>query len=177
LRLAAASIQLSNASIRDLILSRPCRDSGAEIIGVLIIGAERSAFRANRANKVCNNYFLAKSKHFEICGDGCRKAQAIEARRQFDERNKDEKVEAIYENHYQYWHNRLRRLKTGNAAETDVTAFTNIFKDFRKSAIKRKNEVKNGKIKLSAFTSWLAEQQNIVDGMVKRGGEKWATEP
>jgi hypothetical protein len=123
--------------------------------------------------KVCSSFFLAKSKHFEICGDECRRAQAVEARRQFDERNKDEKVEAIYENHYQYWYNRLRRLKKSNTAEADVTAFTNIFKDFRKGAIKRKNEVKSGKMKLSAFTSWLAEQQNIVDGMVKRGGEKW----
>jgi hypothetical protein len=123
--------------------------------------------------KVCNSYFLTKSKHFEICGDECRKAQAIEARRQFDERNKYEKVEAIYENHYQYWYNRLRRLKTGNAAEADVTAFANTFNKFRKEAVKRKNEVKSGKIKLSAFTSWLAEQQSIVDSMVKRGGEKW----
>jgi len=123
--------------------------------------------------KSCNNYFLAKSKHFEICGDECRKAQAVEARRQFDERNKDEKVELIYENHYQYWYNRLRRLKKSNAVESDVTAFTNIFNDFRKSAVKRKNDVKSGKLKLSAFTSWLAEQQNIVDSVVKRGGEKW----
>jgi hypothetical protein len=123
--------------------------------------------------KVCSNYFLAKSKHFEICGDECRKAQAVEARRQFDERNKDEKVEAIYENHYQYWYNRFRRLKKSKADEADITAFTNMFKKFRKDAIKRKNEVKNGKMKLSAFTSWLAEQQNIVDGVVKRGGEKW----
>jgi hypothetical protein len=123
--------------------------------------------------KVCNNYFLVKSKHFEICGHECRKAQAVEARRQFDERNNGEKGEAIYENHYQYWYNRLRRLKTGNAAEADVTAFNDTFNKFRKEAVKRKNEVKSGKMKLSAFTSWLAEQQNIVDSMVKRGGEKW----
>ncbi|MDR2559891.1 MAG: hypothetical protein LBC86_10200 [Oscillospiraceae bacterium] len=123
--------------------------------------------------KVCGSYFLTKSRHFELCGDECRKAQAIEARRQFDERNKDEKVEAIYENHYQYWYNRLRRLKKSNAAEADILAFTNIFNKFRKEAVKRKNEVKSGKMKLSAFTSWLAEQQNIVDGVVKRGGEKW----
>jgi hypothetical protein len=119
--------------------------------------------------KVCAANFLTTSKHFEICSDECRKAQAVEARRQFDERNKGDKAEAIYENHYQYWYNRLRKLKRNNAPQEEIVIFTKAFDKFRNGAVKRKAEVKNGKIKLSEFTTWLAAQQDIVDGLVKRG--------
>jgi len=127
--------------------------------------------------KVCDTRFLARSRHFELCGNECRKESEIEAKRQFEERNKDCKIEKTYENHYQYWYNRLRRLKKTNADETTTTEFMTIFNDFRKGAVKHKKAVKSGKMKMSEFNAWLFEQQNIVDGMVKRGGEKWTAEP
>jgi len=123
--------------------------------------------------KVCDNRFLARSRHFELCGGECQKVNEIEAKRQFEERNKDCKIEKTYENHYQYWYNRLRRLKKANADETVMTEFMTIFNDFRRGAVKQKKAVKSGKMKMSEFNAWLFEQQNIVDGMVKRGGEKW----
>ena len=119
--------------------------------------------------KVCGSHFLTTSKHFELCSDKCRKVTAIEARRQYDERNKDNKAEAIYENYYQYWYNRLRKLKRNNAHEEEISAFTQAFNKFRDSAVRLKGEVKSGKMKLSDFTSWLVKQQDIVDGLVKRG--------
>jgi hypothetical protein len=127
--------------------------------------------------KVCDTRFLARSRHFELCGDECRKVNEVEAKRQFEERNKDCKIEKTYENHYQYWYNRLRRLKKTNADETTTTEFMKIFNNFRKEAVKRKSAVKSGKMKMSEFNAWLFEQQYIVDSMVKRGGEKWTAEP
>jgi hypothetical protein len=124
--------------------------------------------------KVCDNLFFARSRHFELCGDDCRKIAESESKRQFEERNKDSKVEKTYENHYQYWYNRLRRLKKSNVDESVMTAFTSAFDDFRKQAVKRKSAVKSGKMKMSEFTAWLFEQQDIVDSMVKRGGTKRA---
>lgn len=119
--------------------------------------------------KVCDNYFLTTSKHFELCGDECRKATAIEAKKQFKERNKGDKAEQLYEVTYQYWYNRLRKLKRNNAPEVEITAFSGAFEEFRNGAVERKAAVKSGKMKLQEFTAWLAEQQDIVDGMVKHG--------
>jgi hypothetical protein len=119
--------------------------------------------------KVCEAWFVTSSKHFELCNDKCRKVTAIEAKRQYDERNKGDKAEAIYENYYQYWYNRLRKLKRNNAPQEEISAFSQAFNKFRDVAVRRKGEVKRGKMKLSDFTSWLVQQQDIVDGLVKRG--------
>lgn len=127
--------------------------------------------------KVCDSLFFARSRHFELCGDECRKVTEIEAKRHYEIRNKNNKAEKTYENHYQYWYNRLRRLKKSNAADDVMTAFSEAFENFRKGAVKRKSEVKSGKMKMSDFMTWLFEQQDIVDGMVKRGGEKWSDKP
>ena len=119
--------------------------------------------------KVCGLHFLITSKHFEICSDKCRKITAAEAKRQYDERNKGDKVEAIYENYYQYWYNRKRKLKRNKATDEEVAVFTKAFNKFRDGAVRRKTEVKSGKMKLPEFTSWLVAQQDIVDGLVKHG--------
>ena len=36
--------------------------------------------------QVCGKYFLAKSQRYELCSDKCRKAQALQNKREFDER-------------------------------------------------------------------------------------------
>ena len=119
--------------------------------------------------KVCGIHFLTTSKHFEICSDKCRKATAAEAKRQYDERNKGDKVEAIYENYYQYWYNRLRKLKRNNAPDEEIAVFSEAFNKFKKGAVQRKAKVKSGKMGYAEFTSWLVAQQDIVDSLVKHG--------
>jgi endogenous inhibitor of DNA gyrase (YacG/DUF329 family) len=119
--------------------------------------------------KICKNHFLTTSKHFGLCSDKCRKITAAQAKREYDERNKGDKVESTYENYYQYWYNRLRKLKRNNAHDEEVAVFSEAFNKFKKGAVKRKAEVKNGKLKYAEFTTWLAGQQSIVDKMVKHG--------
>jgi hypothetical protein len=119
--------------------------------------------------KICGVNFLTTSKHYELCSDKCRKVTAVQAKRQYDERNKGDKIEAIYENHYQYWYNRLRKLKRNNASDEEVAAFSEVFDKFKKGAVLRKSKVKSGKMEYAEFTSWLVEQQDIVDGLVKHG--------
>ena len=119
--------------------------------------------------KVCGVNFLTTSKHFELCSDMCRKVTAAEAKRQYDERNKGDKLEMTYENHYQYWYNRGRKLKRNNAPDEEIAVFSKAFDKFKKGAVQRKAKVKSGKMKFAEFTSWLVEQQDIVDGLVKHG--------
>ncbi len=140
--------------------------------------------------KVCNGFFLARSKHYELCSDKCRKVQAVEAKSQFDKRTKNDKPEQLYNAAYYYWNNRIRKIKkavgtnSSEIAETDKTtvtgasptktthserlAFVNTtFAAFRKEALRQKAEIKRGTLKLSDFSSWLIEQRKVIDGLVQ----------
>jgi hypothetical protein len=117
--------------------------------------------------KVCGKDFLARSRHYELCSDECRKVQAVEAKRDFDERAKGDRLEQLDEAAYYYWYNRLRKLRKGKAANPErAAAFKTEFDTFRKEAVRRKAEVKRGEVRLSDFSAWLAEQQNEADRLM-----------
>ena len=115
--------------------------------------------------KVCGKDFLARSRHYELCSDGCRKVQAVEAKREFDERAKGDRLEQLDEAAYYYWYNRLRKLR--KAANPERTAaFKAAFDSFRKEAIHFKDEVKRGEIKFGEFAVWLIQQQDEADRLM-----------
>ena len=119
--------------------------------------------------KVCGKHFLARSKHYELCSDECRKVQAVEAKREFDERAKDSDIEKQHENTYYYWYNRLRKLKRAKTPDVEkISLVTGAFEIFKKEAVERKGKVKRGEMQAAEFTSWLFKQQNEV---VKLTGE------
>lgn len=118
--------------------------------------------------KVCGKPFLARSRHYELCGEKCRKAQALEAKRQFDERAKGSRPEQLYESAYYYWYNRLRNLKRAKAAPEKVAAVEEVFKTFREEAKKQKSEVQRGERRLSDFSAWLVDGQDKVDRLIKQ---------
>ncbi|GHU81016.1 hypothetical protein FACS1894191_7430 [Clostridia bacterium] len=117
--------------------------------------------------KVCGKDFLARSRHYELCSDECRKKQAVEAKREFDERAKSDRLEQLHEAVYYYWYNRLRKLRRGKAANPDkAAAVGEAFKVFRKEAVRLKGQVKRGEMPISDFSKWLAEQQDEVDKLM-----------
>ncbi len=118
--------------------------------------------------KICGKHFLARSRHYELCSDACRKEQATEARKEYDERIKDDKTEEHDERAYYYWYNRLRKLQKGKTADTEKAAVVSeAFKAFRKEATQRKKQVKAGKITEKAFLDWIFQQQNEVDRLME----------
>ncbi len=120
--------------------------------------------------KVCGKDFIARSRHYALCSDECRKKQATEAKHEFDERVKGDRLEQLDEAAYFYWYNRLRKLRHGKNANSERAARMGVaFKTFRKEAIKRKGEVKRGEIKLAEFTGWLTEQQDVADALMTTG--------
>jgi hypothetical protein len=130
--------------------------------------------------KICGKTFVAKSRHYELCGDECRRVQALENKREFDERAKGDRLEQLHENAYNYWYNRLRILKKGNAnnaANPEGAAIVGAaFKEYRKEAVKRKTAVKNGEMSFADFATWLAQQQNAVDAMMAEDAPPKLTE-
>ncbi len=117
--------------------------------------------------KVCGKDFLARSRHYELCSDECRKKQAAEAKREFDERAKDDSLEQSHETAYYYWYSRLRKLKRAKNPDVEKIAVVNAaFEVFRKEAVKRKGMAHRKEITPKEFTDWLFKQQNEVDRLM-----------
>ena len=117
---------------------------------------------------ICDKYFLARNRHYALCSDKCRKVQAVQAKREFDERAKGDKLEQYYDTAYQYWYNRLRKLKRAKNPDVEkIAAVSEAFEMFRKEAVKRKSMVKREQMEIAEFTSWLAKQQNVIDSLMK----------
>ncbi|MDR2157040.1 MAG: hypothetical protein LBO81_04605 [Clostridiales Family XIII bacterium] len=118
-----------------------------------------------RECKICGKDFLARSRHYELCSDECRKARAAAAKREFDERAKNDGIERLDEAAYYYWYNRLRKLRKAADPER-AAAFKAAFDDFRAEAVRRKAAVKRGDTKFTEFANWLAEQRDESDRLV-----------
>jgi hypothetical protein len=129
-----------------------------------------------QACKVCGKDFLARSRHYELCSDECRKVQAVEAKREFDERAKGDRLEQLDEAAYYYWYNRLRKLRKGKAANPDkAAAFKAAFDEFRTEAVRRKAAVKRGEVRLTDFSDWLIQKQDEADRLVGEDSPKMDT--
>ena len=117
--------------------------------------------------KVCDGYFLARSRHYELCSDECRKVQTTTAKKEFDERAKGDRLEQIHEAAYYYWYNRWRKLRKGKAANPEKAAAFKVELDiFRKEAVKRKTAVKSREMTLADFSTWLVQQQDEADRLM-----------
>lgn len=73
-----------------------------------------------RRCKVCGKYFLAKSQRYELCSDKCRKAQALQNKREFDERSRENNYDLLYKNECQNWRNKINRVKIPQAFRLTV---------------------------------------------------------
>ncbi|MCL2774934.1 MAG: hypothetical protein FWD71_16535 [Oscillospiraceae bacterium] len=117
--------------------------------------------------KVCGRYFLARSRHYELCSDECRKVQAVQAKQEFDERAKSDSLEQSYETAYYYWYNRLRKLKRAKNPDVEkISVVSGAFEVFRKEAIKCKGMVKRREMGQKEYADWLFKQQNEVDKLM-----------
>ena len=115
--------------------------------------------------KVCGKDFLARSRHYELCSDKCRKAQAVTAKREFDERARGDRLEQLDEAAYYYWYNRLRKLRKAADPER-VAAFKAAFDSFRADSVQFKSEVKRSEAQLGEFSVWLIQRQDEADRLI-----------
>jgi hypothetical protein len=117
--------------------------------------------------KICDAHFLARSRHYELCSEVCRKKKNSTTKKEYDERAKDDTPTKLYDTAYYYWYNRQKKLKKGKHANPQNAAVYDVeFKKFCKEGITRKTAVKNRQMSLADFLSWLAQQKNEADRMM-----------
>ena len=98
----------------------------------------------------------------------CFRVQAAEAKREFDERARGDRLEQLDEIAYNYWYAWLRKLRKGKNADSEkaAAAVKAALDAFRKEAVARKSAVKRGEMKLAEFSGWLALKNDEVDRMM-----------
>lgn len=116
-----------------------------------------------RKCKVCGRLFLAESLRYELCGSKCRKAQALQNKREFDERARDNSYDLSYKNECQHWRNIINKAKkkAGFPAER-LAAMQAAFEAFRREALQRKRAIRTEKASPKEFTDWLYQQNSII---------------
>ena len=121
-----------------------------------------------RKCKVCGHIFLAKSLRYELCNDKCRKKQALQNKREFDERARENSYDLLYKNECQNWRNKINKAKKTTGFPADrLEKMTAAFDVFKKEALQRKKVVKEKAASPKEFMDWLYQQSNIIVNLVE----------
>lgn len=116
-----------------------------------------------RICKVCGHHFLAQNHRYDLCSEKCRKQQALENKRAFDQRAKMNTYDHLYKNESQNWRNHINRAKKNPLFTPEQIAdMEEAFSSFRKEALQKKKLVKEKKLSIAEFSDWLYAQNSII---------------
>ena len=116
-----------------------------------------------RQCKVCSRFFLAKSQRYELCSEKCRKAQALQNKRDFDERARENNYDLLYKNECQNWRNKINKAKkTDGFPEERLKEMKDAFEIFKKEALQRKKLIRAGECSAKEFMDWLYQQDSTI---------------
>lgn len=116
-----------------------------------------------RQCKVCNRFFLAKSRRYELCSEKCRKTQSLQNKREFDERARENNYDLLYKNECQNWRNKINKAKKTDGFPVErLEEMKNSFEIFKKEALQRKKLVCTGTIDPKEFMNWIYQQSSII---------------
>lgn len=116
-----------------------------------------------RQCKVCSRFFLAKSQRYELCSEKCRKAQALQNKREFDERARENNYDLLYKNECQNWRNKINKAKKNDRFQAEKLEEMNCaFEAFKKESLRRKKMIRTGESSAKEFADWLYQQASII---------------
>ena len=99
----------------------------------------------------------------DLLRDESRKVQALQNKREFDERARENNYDLLYKNECQNWRNKINRVKNTAGFPADRLEKIQVaFSDFKKEALQRKKAVKTGTASPKEFTDWLYLQSNVI---------------
>ena len=122
-----------------------------------------------RTCKLCGKIFLAKNKRYDLCSEVCRKKQALQNKRDFDQRAKENNYDHQYKNESQNWRNQINRVKKNPSFPPErIEQIESVYADFRKEALRRKKLVKEKKTSPKEFSDWLYQQSSVIMKLCER---------
>lgn len=108
----------------------------------------------------------AKMKGF--CSEECRKAQARDNKRRFDDKIRGDEAQRAFKNCYMYWYNRLKKIRRDiDISSEKESTLESAFVAFKKEGLCRKKQVHLGAMELKEYREWLFEQQAHFDDLTE----------
>ena len=121
--------------------------------------------------KVCGRLFLAPDVNKTvICSDKCRKKQQKINKQKYDDATRDVDYERAYRNEKMYWYNRIQKAKKHNLDEASLTEITKAYDEFKRAANKKKKQVKDGLLNVTAFAVWYLDKRCEIDDLMQKYG-------
>lgn len=113
--------------------------------------------------KLCKKLFLTKTANMpSFCGLECKREQGRLNKRKHDEQARELYYEKLYKSTYMVWHRGVQWIKENASDPKQVKVAEQAMKEFREEAVRRKAEVKAGKMDEKGFTNWLQKQCNVI---------------
>lgn len=113
----------------------------------------------------CERVFFAPDSRSNLCSERCRKVSKKAARKSFDNKSKEEEYEQAYKREYMFWYNRITKLKKAGAPPEQIGRAQAALKEFRREALLRKQQVKEGNLPAGQFVSWMIGQEAVIEGI------------
>ena len=120
-----------------------------------------------RKCKVCDKYFVATNRKYELCGKKCRSIQNTQNKRVHDEKLRQEPSIVKYETEYGYWNYRMNKLckELGDDSELLKSAEA-VFVKFKVENKQWKSDVINEVKTNKEYTYWLLKQRDVIDDLM-----------
>lgn len=121
--------------------------------------------------KVCGKVFLAKSLRYELCSGKCRKAQALQNKRDFDARARKNSYDLLYKNETQNWRYKISVAKKNPDFPPDrLEEMQAAFETFKEEAKRRKRAVKEKRSSPKEFSDWILGQGSVIAQLAEMDG-------
>lgn len=117
--------------------------------------------------KVCGTYFMASNLHYDYCSTTCRAAARAEQLKERAEIPSIKKLDRLCRNEYQYWYNRLRKIKeSGKWSEDQIMHYKLAMEKFQDEKSKKRQQYSKGDISYKDLLEWFSSQRKIADQFI-----------
>lgn len=118
--------------------------------------------------KVCGTYFIASSLHYAYCSTTCRATARAELLKERAEIPSVKKLDQLCRNEYQYWYNRLRKIKeSGKWSEEQILTYRQTMEKFQDEKTIKRQQYSRGDISYKELLDWFSAQREIADRFVE----------
>lgn len=113
---------------------------------------------------MCGNIFVKTNRNRVRYCKSCKGKRTIDVKKKYDERNKDNNSEKIYNSTKAFWHYRLKSLKN-KYSNASYDSLNNKYLDFKTEGVRLKKNSTSNQESEKRFIDWCFKQQNLCQQM------------
>ena len=123
---------------------------------------------------VCGEFFTTNTRKQETCGKTCAKLRKLQTTARYRKNSKDDEVELLRNQAYQYWYNRVRKAKQiKNFPEEQMDKLLDGFEAFKLELRVNKKRATEKTITRKEFSDWVFAQENQARELMGEYEGRW----